>query len=98
MIGAIVINDMVENIIVLNEDQIPEMEAALSCEIVKASTYGLTFGDLRTSRGWTRNIDGEQVILEELTEERKDGYDLAIQRAEAAENDATTLLSILEGE
>lgn len=98
MVGAVVINDMVENLIILNESQIAEMEAALSCEIVKASTYGLTIGDLRTSRGWTRNVNGEQVVLEELTEERKDGYDLAVQRAEAAENDATALLSILEGE
>lgn len=98
MVGAIVINDMVENIIILNEEQIPEMEAALSCEIVKASTYGLTIGDLRTSRGWTRNIDGEQVVLEELEEERKDGYDIAIQRAETVETNARALLSILEGE
>jgi len=36
MIGAIVKIDTVERLIVINEANIPEMEAALSCEIVSS--------------------------------------------------------------
>ena len=63
MIAAIVKNDIVENLIVIQEAQVAEMEAALSCEIVDARPYGLCVGDLRTVAGWTRNAGGEQMVL-----------------------------------
>lgn len=102
MIGAVVIEDMVENLIVLGGNQVEEMEQALGCEIVNARAWGLAVGDMRTAAGWTRNIDGEQVVLEEMTVERQDGYDLAVQRADAAEANASTnideALDMLEGQ
>ena len=76
MIGAIIRNDMVENLIVINREQISEMSASLNCEIVDAAPYGLTIGDLRTSSGWTRNAGGEQIILPLLEQESYDSYTL----------------------
>lgn len=91
MIGAIVINDIVTGLMVINEAQVEEMAAALSCEIVDARPYGLIPGDLRTAKGWTRNIGGEQVVLELQDEEERKSYVLAMERAAAAEEQAAAL-------
>lgn len=85
MIGAIVRDDLVENLITLNESQIDELSAALNCEIVDARPYGLAIGDLRTSAGWTRNAGGEQMILPLLDPEAYDSYTVASERANEAE-------------
>ena len=85
MIGAIVRNEIVENLIVLDEAQKAELEAALSCEIVDARPYGLMAGDLRTAKGWTRNAGGEQVVLPLLEQETYDSYSLAIEQKNEAE-------------
>lgn len=85
MIGAIVKDNIVENLIVLDEAQKAEMEAALSCEIVDARPYGLIAGDLRTANGWTRNAGGEQVVLTLLEQEAYDSYSLAVEGQKAAE-------------
>lgn len=106
MIGAIVIEDIVENVIVVNEAQIPELEAVLGCEIVDARPYGLTMGDLRTARGWTRNAGGEQMVLPLLEQEQYDSYSIAIQKVAeaeaqveaASEASAAEALAILSGE
>lgn len=60
---AVVRGDMVENVIVADESQKTELEQALQAELVDAQPYGLQIGDLRTTRGWTRNQDGEQIVL-----------------------------------
>ena len=62
---AVVKEDMVENVIVADVAQKEELEAALGAELVDAQPYGLQIGDLRVSGRWTRNQDGEQVILSE---------------------------------
>lgn len=106
MIGAIVQEGIVRNLIVLDEAQKAELEAALGCEIVDARPYGLIVGDLRTEAGWTRNAGGEQIILELQTQEAYDSYTLAAQRAAEAEaaletaDEAATAeaLAILTGE
>ena len=99
MIGAIVKNDTVTGLMVVNEAQVEEMAAALACEIVDARPYGLIPGDLRTARGWTRNAGGEQMLLPLLEAEAYDSYTLAIQRAETAEETAADeVLAILAGE
>lgn len=106
MIGAIVRDNMVENLIVLDEAQVEELSAALSCEIVDARPYGLAVGDLRTAAGWTRNDGGEQMILPQLEQEQYDSYTVAMQRVadaeaevEAAGDMATAeALAILSGE
>lgn len=62
---AAVKGDMVENVIVADEAQKEELEAALGAELVDAQPYGLQIGDLRVGGRWTRNQDGEQVVLSE---------------------------------
>lgn len=62
---AVVKSDMVENVIVADESQKEELEAALGAELVDAQPYGLQIGDLRVGERWTRNVDGEQVALSE---------------------------------
>lgn len=110
MIGAIVRDDLVENLIVIKEDQIEEMSAALGCEIVDANPYGLTVGDLRTPAGWTRNAGGEQMILPELEGKDYDSYtvvaaqnvelqnNIEFAESEGASMAAEEALSILSGE
>lgn len=106
MIGAIVIEDIVENVIVLDEAQIPEMEAALHCRIVDARPYGLAIGDLYTDAGWARNAGGEQMILPLLDAEAYDSYSKAMERVAEMEAQAETVaevsaaeaLAILSGE
>lgn len=88
MIGAMIINDVVANLIVLGEGQVGEMSAALGCEIVDARPYGLAIGDLRTDRGWTRNAGGEQMILQLLDRQQYDSYTVASKRAAEAEANA----------
>ena len=85
MIGAIVQDNIVQNLIVLDDAQKAELEAALGCEIVDARPYGLMAGDLRTAEGWTRNAGGEQVVLALQEQETYDSYTLAAQRAADAE-------------
>lgn len=60
---AVVKRDMVENVLVADENQKEELEAALGAELVDAQPYGLQIGDLRVGGRWTRNVDGEQTIL-----------------------------------
>lgn len=62
---AVVKDGMVENVIVADVAQKEELEAALGAELVDAQPYGLQIGDLRVGERWTRNQDGEQVILSE---------------------------------
>lgn len=55
--------DLVENVIVARENQREELEAALGRALVDAAPLGLLPGDRKTGAGWTRNVDGEQVVL-----------------------------------
>ena len=89
MIGAVVMNDIVENIIVLNENQIDELSAALGAEIVDARPYGLAIGDLRTERGWTRNDGGEQIVLSLIEPE---------EQSEISHQTMLEVMAILDGE
>lgn len=84
MIYAVVKEDLVENVIVIEPEQVEEMAEALGAELVDAKPYGLMIGDLRTERGWTRNAGGEQEVLPELPEEDYSSYALAREEAAAA--------------
>ena len=55
--------DLVENVVVARKEQKAEMEAKLGCTLVDAAPLGLLPGDAKTGAGWTRNVDGEQVVL-----------------------------------
>lgn len=98
MIGAVIIEDIVDNIIILDESQIEELSGALNAEIIDARPYGLAIGDLRTDAGWTRNAGGEQIILPLLEQEQYDSYTIACERADQAEEIAMSeAVAILEG-
>jgi hypothetical protein len=65
----------ITNVIVAKPEQKEEMETALCAVLEDASVYGLTTGDLWVDgKGWTRNIDGEQVVLEALPNEERSQY------------------------
>ena len=85
MVGAIVKNDIVQTLIVIRPEQVGEMQLALDAEIVDARPYGLAVGDLRTAAGWTRNVGGEQVVLQPVEEP-------------TPEHDVLEALAILSGE
>ena len=55
--------EFVDNVIVANESQKDELEAALGRTLMDAAPLGLTVGDYFNGAAWTRNIDGEQVVL-----------------------------------
>ena len=73
-IYAVVRHNYVDNVIVLNENQIDEMAAALNAEMVDALPLGLCQGDLRVGGNWTRNINGVQTILEPITPQQQTDY------------------------
>ena len=106
MVGAVVVNNLVENLIILNPEQIEELQESLQCEIVDAKLYSLAIGDLRTSRGWTRNIKGEQVVLAPTPTTNYDGYAIAIKKLNSMEKSQEAIqnmavneaLAILTGE
>ena len=60
---AVVKNNIVENVIVANEENKEEMETLLSATLIDASVYNLQIGDMKVNDNWTRNDEGEQVIL-----------------------------------
>ena len=55
--------EFVDNVIVANESQKDELEAALGRTLLDAAPLGLTVGDYYNGAAWTRNIDGEQAVL-----------------------------------
>ena len=90
MIGAVVIDDIVDNVIVIDEAQVERISKALGAEIIDARPYGLAIGDYRTPDGvWTRNDGGEQVVLQLIERE---------ERNVIAEQTAMEALAILSGE
>lgn len=72
----------VDNVIVANENQKDELEAALGRTLLDAAPLGLTVGDYFNGVSWTRNVDGEQMVLP-----------IVVASADAAE-----ALAILNGE
>lgn len=77
---AVVKDSTVENVIVADAAQKEELETSLSAELVDAQPFGLQIGDLRVGGKWTRNQDGEQVVLT-----GQPTYDELVARLEDAE-------------
>ena len=77
---AVVKDNTVENVIVADEAQKAELETSLGAELVDAQPFGLQIGDLRVGGKWTRNQDGEQVVLT-----GQPTYDELVARLEDAE-------------
>lgn len=62
---AVVKDNFVTNVLIADAAQKEELEASLNAELVDASQFGLQIGDMRVGTNWTRNQDGEQIILDE---------------------------------
>jgi len=71
---AVVENDFVTNVIVVADKNVGSMAQALGAELVDAIPYGLMIGDLRNGGSWTRNLNGVQTVLEEITPEQQTDY------------------------
>lgn len=86
---AVIKDDLVTNLIVADAGQQAELETALGARLEDAAGYGLTMGDLWIpERGvWTRNRDGEQVVLEALTPEEKTKYQAISDELEGLKDD-----------
>jgi aconitase B len=60
---------------VAKPEQKEELEVALDAVLEDASIYGLQRGDLWVKgKGWTRNVNGEQIVLEGLPHEERSQY------------------------
>ena len=62
---AVVKDNFVTNVLVADAAQKNELESSLNAELVDASQFGLQIGDMRVGANWTRNQDGEQIVLDE---------------------------------
>lgn len=62
---AVVKDNFVTNVLVADAAQKNELESSLNAELVDASQFGLQIGDMRVGNNWTRNQDGEQIVLDE---------------------------------
>ena len=62
---AVVKDNFVTNVLVADATQKNELESSLNAELVDASQFGLQIGDMRVGDNWTRNQNGEQIILDE---------------------------------
>ena len=62
---AVVKDNFVTNVLVADTAQKNELESSLNAELVDASQFGLQIGDMRVGDNWTRNQNGEQIILDE---------------------------------
>lgn len=85
----------ITNVIVAKPEQKEELETALGVILEDASVYGLTTGDLWVEgKGWTRNIDGEQTVLEILPTEERSQYQALSDELEEQQ----AVMAILMGE
>lgn len=100
MIGAVVKDNLVVNLIVIKDDSddILAIENALDCKLYDASIRGLIVGDVLTKAGWTRNAGGEQMLLPLLEPTQYDSYSLAIERAVEAETQLETVANAAANE
>lgn len=62
---AVVKDNFVTNVLVADSAQKNDLESLLNAELVDASQFGLQIGDMRVGDNWTRNQNGEQIILDE---------------------------------
>lgn len=72
-IDAVEMNAYVENVIVGEFDEAgrQNFEVALRAMLLDVLPLGLCIGDLFNGVNWTRNVDGEQVVLPILAESRE---------------------------
>ena len=61
---AVVKDNVVTTVIIANMAQKAELETALDATFEDASVLNLTVGDFWNGEAWTRNVDGEQVVIQ----------------------------------
>lgn len=61
---AIRMGDFITNIIIANEGQKEELETALSATLINTAECAVQIGDYWNGENWTRNVDGEQVVVD----------------------------------
>ena len=61
---AIRMGDFITNIIIANEGQKVELETALSAELINLAECAIEIGDYWNGENWTRNVNGEQVVVD----------------------------------
>ena len=61
-------NDFITNIIIAERSQKEELSSALEAELIDNSVYNLSIGDFWNGENWTRNVDGEQVVINTASE------------------------------
>lgn len=98
MIGAVIINNKVKNLITLNEVQIEELSTALNCEIIDARPYGLSIGDTLTEEGWVREVDEEQIVLQLLEPKYYDSLSIAEKEITQLEETNEFIAQVSAGE
>lgn len=97
---AVIQNNMVTNVIVASPEQVTELSHTLG-ELVEANELRLQIGDMRVGTNWTRNEEGEQVILtarklySEVEAENVETKEL-LQDTELAQTD--TEIALIEAE
>lgn len=65
MIYAIKIDNLITNTIVVNKiTQKVEIEVALGAELIDTAEVNVQIGDLWNGENWTRNVNGEQVVID----------------------------------
>lgn len=57
-------DDFIINMIVADYHQKAELETALDAELIDTAECNVTIGDYWNGEAWTRNIDGEQVVID----------------------------------
>ena len=62
---AVVKDNFVTNVLVADVAQKDELEASLNAKLGDASQFRLQIADKRVGTNWTRNQDGEQILLDE---------------------------------
>ena len=77
MTYAVKKDDFIVNMIVAHSSQVEELGTALGAELIDPKKYGLTIGDYWNGTNWTRNVDGEQVVLEPVGDEPSEADDTA---------------------
>lgn len=61
---AIKKDNFITNLIVADYDQKHSLEVALEAELIDLNECNVTIGDYWNGENWTRNVDGEQVIVD----------------------------------
>lgn len=95
MIGAVIKNNIVQNLIIVSTSEIPSLKEFLDCDdIINAKFFGLQAGDLLTSRGWTRNAGGEQMVLQPVPESDWNTFSLNTQKIAQLEEERPQLVEM----